>query len=86
MQRSLRDNSMELLTLPPLPILEVLRRLNARSLVALQQTNSYFSRKEPGSRLPLLEHVAREKVLALAGGDPAQAQRFRLVHCRPWGP
>jgi hypothetical protein len=70
---------MDLLSLPPLAILEVLRRLDGRSLVALEQTHSYFQRKEPGSRLSLVESVAREAVVQLCGGSQVQAERFRSV-------
>ena len=68
--------SVSLLDLPDCAILEVLRHLDARSLVMLEQTNSYFGRREPASRLPLVEHVAREAVQGFCG-SPAQAERFR---------
>ncbi len=81
MQRTM-EPSAGLLSLPPLTVLQVLRNLDGPSLVALEQTNSYFSRKEPGSRLPLVEHVARQAVLHRCNGSHADAERFRCVPSR----
>lgn len=87
MQRTM-EPSAGLLSLPPLTVLQILRNLDGPSLVALEQTNSYFSRKEPGSRLPLVEHVARKAVLHRCNGSHADAERFRCVPSRSgdgWG-
>lgn len=69
-------STLSLLQLPDNAILEVLRHLDARSLVHVEQTNSYFSRKEPSSRLTLVEAVAREAVQRLCCSN-SQAERFR---------
>lgn len=66
-----------LLSLPDNAIAAVLGRLDARALVAMEQTHSYFSRREPGTRLPLVEHTARAEVLRRCGGCLADAERFR---------
>lgn len=66
-----------LLHLPDAAILGVLRNLDATSLVALEQTARYFTRRDPTSHLPLTEHIARELVLSDCGGDVDTASRFR---------
>lgn len=65
-----------LLALPDAAILEVMRHLDGRSLVALERSASYFTRTDPVTLLPLGEHVARETLLQLAGTE-AEAERFR---------
>ena len=66
-----------LLQLPDSAILGVLRCLDASSLVALDHTARYFTRKDPVSHMPLTEHIARELVVADCGGDADAAARFR---------
>ncbi|GAB4814522.1 hypothetical protein N2152v2_001568, partial [Parachlorella kessleri] len=65
-----------LLSLPDGPIVEVLRHLDGRSLVTLQRTASYFNEKHPLTRLPLVQHVARENLLGVCRST-AEAERFR---------
>lgn len=77
MPRQQRDMD-SLQVLPPLIWLEVLRKLDSRSLVAIQATNSYFSKREGPHRLPLVESVAREACETVCG-DTATAQRFRWM-------
>ena len=80
MQRSLKCPNMDfpLLELPDAAVLHVLRHLDARSLLMLELAGSrdYLCRRQPSSRLPLLESVAREAVRALCG---PQADRFRYI-------
>ena len=71
-----------LLSLPDAAVLEVLRKLDGRSLVMLGCTARYFGRRDPASRLPLTEAVAREALLADC--TPEQAERFRWGW-RAWG-
>lgn len=66
----------DFLALPDGAILEVLRSLDARSLLALQQTHSTFSKRAPGG-LPLVHQVAKQTLLARCSGDAATATRFR---------
>ena len=72
-----------LLHLPGAAVLEVLRNLDARSLAALEQTAHVFSRRDPVTRLPLTEHIARQLVLRGCGGDAEAAERFRCVRSAP---
>ncbi len=65
-----------LLSLPDGPIVEVLRHLDGRSLVILQRTASYCNEKHPLTRLPLVQHVARENLLGVCRST-AEAERFR---------
>ena len=81
-----------LLQLPDGCIQHVLQQLDARSLVALQQTCTYFSRREPSTRLPLVEHVARAQVQQLCS-SLQDAARFRwalqidhIIHATPLAP
>ena len=67
---------LSLLHLPDTAIVEVLRNLDAKSMVSLEQTASYFHKKDPVSRLPMTEHIAREMVLRDCGAME-QATRFR---------
>lgn len=67
---------MSLLQLPDTAIVEVMRNLDAKSMVCLEQTASYFHRKDPVSRLPLAEHIAKEAVMQSCS-TLEHASRFR---------
>jgi hypothetical protein len=79
LKTSMDTRSFTLLELPDAAVLHVLRHLDARSLAMLELAGSrdYLCRREPTSRLPLLEAVAREAVRSLCG---PQADRFRYNH------
>lgn len=71
-------DSLSLLSLPPGCVLEVLRHLDARSLVMLELTGSrYFSAREQGRRMSLVEDVAKDAVLQRLCGSMEAAERFR---------
>ena len=70
-----------LLHLPGPALVAVLSQVDAASLAALEQTCIFFTRKEPATRLPLTEDVARKRVLARCG-TLVLAERFR---CNPRG-
>jgi hypothetical protein len=68
-----------LLSLPDHAVVEVMRHLDARSLVQLQQTAQYFSRKDPVTRLPLTDHIALLRLQQLCRSNE-EASRFRSVN------
>jgi hypothetical protein len=68
--------STQLLHLPENSILEILSRLDAKSLVNISLTGRYFSKKEPITRLGLTEHVARIRVIGHCGTKES-AERFK---------
>lgn len=70
-------HAMCLLNLPQTALYKILFDLDALSLARMASTNTYFHVRHPSSRLPLFEHVAREKVLDLCKGDLDVASRFR---------
>jgi hypothetical protein len=66
-----------LLQLPDETLLGIMRNLDATSLVSLERTAKFFTRKDSVSKLALTEHVARELVIDRCDGDEATARRFR---------
>ena len=65
------------MSLPDNAILNVLRHLDGRSLVAMEQVSRYFTHACPSSRLSLTEAVAREALLTHHNGALDVAERFR---------
>lgn len=65
------------MSLPDNAIHNVLRHLDARNLVAMEEVSRYFTHTCPSSRLSLTEAVAREALLAHHGGALDVAERFR---------
>jgi hypothetical protein len=66
-----------LLHLPDTAVFNVLRQLDAVSLTRLEATCGFFSQRQPVSRLPLTEHLAKEHVLDRCGREMHVATRFR---------
>lgn len=66
-----------LLQLPDATLEAILRNLDASSLVSLEQTSKFFTRKDSVSKLALTEHIAREQVIDRCHGDEEVAKRFR---------
>jgi hypothetical protein len=65
------------LNLPGNAIVEVLKRLDAHSLVNVACTATCFNKRE-WTGLTLTEHIAQDRVLKLCG-DKGLSERFRYV-------
>ena len=77
MQSLTESSTQSLLQLPDATLIAILQNLDATTLVSLEQTCKFFTRKDSVSRLALTEHIAREQVIARCHGDEVAAQRFR---------
>ena len=79
MQSFTETSTQSLLQLPDATLVAILRNLDAATLVSLEQSCKFFTRKDSVSRLALTEHIALEQVIRRCQGDKAAAQRFRYV-------
>lgn len=79
MQSFTETSTQSLLQLPDATLIAILGNLDAVTLVALDQSCKFFTRKDSVSRLALTEHIAREQVISRCQGDEAAAQRFRNI-------
>lgn len=75
--QSLTGEDVRLLSLPQTALHAVLCSLDAVSLARIAATNTAFTVRHPLSRLPLVEHIAKQKMLSLCNGNMQVATRFR---------
>ncbi|KAH7617085.1 hypothetical protein Ndes2526B_g07675 [Nannochloris sp. 'desiccata'] len=76
---TIESQGQSLLQLPDATLENILRNLDASSLVSLEKTSKFFTRKDFFSKLALTEHIAREQVIARCNGDEEVAKRFRHI-------
>jgi len=74
---TIESQGQSLLQLPDVTLENILRNLDASSLVSLEETSKFFTRKDSVSKLALTEHIAREQVIDRCNGDEEVAKRFR---------
>lgn len=74
---TIESQGQSLLQLPNATLENILRNLDASSLVSLGQTSKFFTSKDSVSKLALTEHIARELVIERCNGDEELAKRFR---------